>query len=366
MTVQSAGDGPQTTLANWVYTPDEVAEASIAAIERQAKNADEPPIGIFMPDIQDYFAPMLPGQICGIIAQTSNYKSGLMHHLKHLQAEKLAEHKSDKVLIHISVEEGIEEQAFLMFARESGESPDHIARGIVQNWEKLYEAAEVVNGIPIYRIGGILARPDNMPELYLSNMMKALDVLVKGRVVDQLIRIGAIYVDYLQAFPIDPEIKRANHDAQRRSQARSDVFRLKRMAAKYRCPVFVKIQTRQHLTGAPNGSLPLPGIYDGEEASFIAQRFDRLIGCFMLRMTLEPQGKYKVGGKSYDMREEDLWIKVLKQRGGLPGGRMYYCRVDFTKNTVAPYDKRESQKLQEMVENSPLPLPPSGLPKFAD
>jgi hypothetical protein len=207
----------------------------------------------------------------------------------------------------------------------------------VQDWSKLEQAAVRVGQIPIYRIGESIARAEDMPKLYLSNMIRSLVDLVDGKVSGEKIKPAAIFFDYLQAFPIDPEIQ-ANGDVntQRRLQVRSDLYRLRQAAAYFDCPVVVAIQAKQFLDGAAGKDWQVPGIYDGEESSSIAQRSDRIIQLWMPKQT-HPIG-YEINHKavSFTVTENIIVLKVGKQRGGLPSGRSWMLQVDFAKNEIAP------------------------------
>ena len=35
-----------------------------------------------------------------------------------------------------------------------------------------------------------------------------------------------------------------------------------------------------------------------------------------------------------DVEEDMLFLRVLKQRGGLPSGKIFKCRIDFKKNII--------------------------------
>ena len=293
-------------------------------------------VGIDIAGIRDYFAPMLPGQVCAVLAQTSHFKSGFLHCIERLTAERLSADGRDEVLIHVSVEEGIEEQAFLELSRLSGESAGRLARGEVQDWSRLEAAAVRVAGIPIFRIGDSLARAEDMPHLYLSNMDKALRALASGQVTGRPLTPAALYFDYLQAFPIDPEVRQAVQDQQRRLQVRSDIYRLRLLAAYFQCPVFVAVQAKQHLDGAPGRNFLLPGIYDGEESSSIAQRCDRIVSLWMPKNTHTLGSLVEHNTMSFRVDENLLWLKVCKQRGGLPSGKVWKCRIDFERNMIAP------------------------------
>ncbi|KKL57056.1 hypothetical protein LCGC14_2239250, partial [marine sediment metagenome] len=237
---------------NAVHTPSASATYAINAV-KEASAFVGSGLGITIPiaEIADYFPPLMPGQVCAIIGQTSNYKSGFLHFIEHQVARDLRKFgKTDYIIIHVSVEECVEEQAFLELARESDEDAGDLARGVVQNWDGLERAAVKMGSIPIYRIGDSLARAEDMPKLYMSNMIKAINTLVNGKILDWKPKVAGIFFDYLQAFPLDPEFLSAEKDQRRRLQVRSDMYRLRQCAALFRTPVFVAVQAKQHLSGA--------------------------------------------------------------------------------------------------------------------
>jgi hypothetical protein len=318
-----------------VYTPQQVATYGVAAIKNARDNAMRG-LGVGIAEVRDYFAPVLPGQVCAIIAQTSQYKSGFLHFLEHQGAKQLMDDgREDEILVHVSVEEGVEEQAFLEFSRFSGEEAGKLARGQVQDWSRLEEAAIRVGEIPIYRIGDSLARAEDMPNLYLSNMVRAIKTLSED-LLDWRPKIAGLFFDYLQAFPFDPEHKGSGpSEEKRRLQVRSDMYRLRQAAAYFKAPVFVAVQAKQHLDGA-NPPIMLPGIYDGEESSSIAQRCDRIITLWMPKQTHTVGSTITAGLIDFRVEENQLWVKVAKQRGGLPSGKTWPCRIDFRTNTIAP------------------------------
>lgn len=325
--------------ATAVYTPQEVADLGLTAIKTTAQQAGR---GLAFPvvDIKNYFAPVLSAQVVAIIAQTSNYKSGFMHFWEREAAEQLMlEKRMDEAIIHVSVEECVEEQAYLYMARETGEDAGKLSRGAVQDWNKLEAAAVRIGNIPIYRIGDSIARAEDLPELYLSNMVRSIRALTEGKVTGKPVKPAAIFFDYLQAFPFDPEIKRASPTDQRRLQVREDIYRLRQAAAYFDCPVVVGVQAKQHLDGAPADNFQLPGIYDGEESSAIAQRADRIVTLWMPKQTHPLNTKFERGGIEFTTTENMLFVKVAKQRGGLPAGKVWECRIDFIKNFIAPVGK---------------------------
>lgn len=319
-----------------VYTPPEVSEYGLRAIE-DVKENERRGLDISIAEIRDYFAPLRPGQLAVLLAQTSNYKTGMLHFLETQAAHQLERQGRDEILIHVSVEENIEEQAFLMLGRETGESAGKLARGQVQDWTRLTQAAMKIGTIPIFRIGESIARAEDFPNLTISNMIRSIDALVKGKVTEKKYKVAGLFFDYLQAFPFDDEIqKRGAHMEQRRLQVRSDIYRLRQAAAYFNCPVWVVAQAKQKLDGAV-GQLMIPGLYDGAEAKDISDRADRMISQWMPKMTYPLGTEVKHNGKTLFTVEEDLlMIKVLKQKPGLPSGKSWLCRINFEKNLIAP------------------------------
>lgn len=318
-----------------IYTPGETAKYGKDAIEEVWRNRDRM-LKFFIPGIDDYFAPLLPGELCAIIAQTSNYKTGFIYAWQEAAAKQLeADGRNDEIIIHVSVEETIETQAQLLFGIEMGEDAGEIARGQVQDWDALEQAAAKISSIPIFRIGDSLARADDFPNLYLSNMVRSINYLLEV-ILEGKKKPAAIFFDYLQAFPVDPETRRGemNRDAQRRLQVREDVYRLRRAATHFKCPVIVAVQAKQILSDAPSKSLYIPGKYDGEESSAIGQRATRVISLWMPKMNWPIGSKVSYGDLDYRVDENLLWVKVCKQQGRLPSGRSWPCRVNFERNRI--------------------------------
>lgn len=331
-------------LGNTIYTPAQVSTYGVEAIRRAEKEVEKGiGLGISNHPIDAYFAPVHPGQVCGIIAQTSNYKSGFMDFIERQYARKLSANGVPNVaLVHISLEESIEEQALRVLGTESGESANDLAQGIVKDWDVILAAANRISEIPIFRVGHSLARTDeDIADLYLSNLIRIVGLL-RERLDEVGIIIGGLFFDYLQAFPPDPEVRGDWSDANRRLQVRSDVFRIFRAASYFQAPTFVNIQAKEPL-GGNNPPMFLPGTYDGQETSSIAQRFDRLVSLWLPKMNYAPGTMVTVkGGVSFVVKENMLWIKVCKQRGMLPSGRSWPFDVDYATNIINPPDNAMS------------------------
>jgi hypothetical protein len=247
-------------------------------------------------------------------------------------------------VVHVSFEESMEAMAFTEYGRLLDVLPARLARGEYNNIKNLQIACTKIYNSRIWRIGESAERPDaellENPEekpadLTLSNVYRALNAMKTGAISD-VTKIRLITVDYLQAIPIDPEVKKVALDAQRRLQVREDVYRLRKMTVKLEAPILVGVQAKQKLDGA-NPPYMIPGMYDGEETSSIAQRFDRMISMWMPKTT-NPVGLpvYSNGEPVFTVRENQVFAKVNKQRGGLPSGRTFEMMIDFQKRDYLP------------------------------
>lgn len=325
-----------------VYTPAETATYGQIAVQT-AQQLNERAMDIGIPLLKDYFAPVRPGQVAGIVGQTSHAKSLLLRYIEHRAAQQImaSEDKKDEVIVHISLEDSVEEQAFGEIARYSTEDAGRLAYGEVKNWDSLVSASYTVAGVPIFRIGDSLARSDYIPKLYLSNVIKALDFIRKTYNV----RFSMIGLDYLQALPPDPEIRRLDYDSQRRLQVRMDAYRLREMAAKFQCPMWVCCQAKQYIGAMESESkaakILIPGIYDINESSDVPQRFDRLLGVWLPARSYPVGTLLNIGDEQIKVTDNLFFIKVNKQRGGLPAGRTFITNINFNDNSILPLRFKE-------------------------
>lgn len=318
-----------------IYAPNEVSTAGYNEAKRAAEHAQ---FGIELdikgtdPAVKDYFAPLLPWEICAVQAQTSNGKTMFTNFWERQIVQQLKAQERDEIIIHVSLEESIEAMAFAEYGRILEQRPADFARGKFTDWARMLWAKSQMDGVQIWRIGDSASRPDDAPELTLSNIYRAIRELVSGNVTGDKWKPAVVIVDYLQALPIDPEVKQAAHHEQRRLQVSSDVFRLRDMTKHLQCPIIVPLQAKQELTGE-NPPFKIPGLYDGMETSAIATRFDRMISLWMPKMSYPVGSTVSNKDKTLSLIVQDnqAFVKVNKQRGGLPSGMVWECKVDYDK-----------------------------------
>lgn len=324
-------------LRSAVFTAAEKSTIGIEYIQQmQAQKHRAMPLPLKGVGNNEYFADLMPGEICAVQAQTSNYKSGFMNWWERGLAKHLvATGRENEIIIHVDTETSIQSLAIQDIARNSNHTVADLSRGNVRDWKQVIQAAGKMSGIEVYSVAHSLGT-DTMPDLYLSNIYRAIRFMVGGELLGKPLTPACIFIDYLQALPIDPEVKSGEKEMkhQRRLQVRQDVYRLRQMAAFFECPIVVGVQAKQVLTGHGGVNMQIPGTYDGEETSSIAQRFDRMLSLWLPKTTHTVGTSLTHSGISFDVTESLMWLKVNKQRGGLPAGRSWKCDIDYKTNDI--------------------------------
>lgn len=310
------------------YTPPEFSRAGYEEVRRIKQAAG---MGVSAPaiagtDFGEYFARLMPWEITAVIGQTHNGKTLFTDWWEHAICDQLnQEGRKDEAVVHISLEESLEAMSFQQHSRFSGVSVGDIASGNVE-LSVLEMSMKKINGVPIFYVADSSRNDFDAPPLTLSNIYRTLRELKSGNVVGWPVKFAAIFLDYLQALPIDDEVRNSGEQNKRRLQVRQDVYRLREMTIHLNAPIIVNVQAKQELS---DGRKPyyIPDIYDGSETSAIGERFDRVLGIWM------PKVKYYRIGETVDklgtIAEEDFYIKVNKQRGGFASGKTFACKWDF-------------------------------------
>ena len=182
-----------------VYTPAEATNAGIDYIKSIAANKHRA-MPVYIAGIRDYFAPVMPGRIAAVIAQTSHYKSGFLRFQARETAREIAStpERAGECLFWISTEEDIEEQMLHEFAHYGDEPIHNLAHGTVLDWDRLLGHATEISSVPIYRIGVSMSdvRGVESTDLYMSNIAREL-----VWAVDEFnLKVAGLFVDYLQAY----------------------------------------------------------------------------------------------------------------------------------------------------------------------
>lgn len=321
-----------------IFTPSQTSTNSLNQVKSTQKLMQEGE-GLRIPisdEFMRYSPDIMPGQILSVIAQTSNYKTGFMQWVARKNAERwVDEGIDDRIIIYISLEETIEEQGIMELARLSGDPVGELARGRVIDMGRLELAAVQAGTLPIYRIGFSLSNAESYQELHFSNLYTVIRHLVLHG-LDWRPKVGGVFIDYLQALPLDQNIQSgAPYDKQRRLQVRQDLFRIRQLSGVLPAPIVIGVQAKQNMR-CGTSPIQLPGVYDGEETSAIGQRSDRVYSLWLPK-TYHPINQFVSRGNfSFTVKENALWLKVAKQKGSLPAGKTFFNEVDYDNNEIFP------------------------------
>lgn len=331
-----------------IYSPADIAKRGYDETKKIAELGDA---GIVLDidgtDTKDYFAPLLPFEICAIQAQTSNGKTLFKDWWIRKTAEQFRAQKRDQVIVDVHLEETIEQVAYVEYGRRLGVRPADFARGEYKDFGKMRGIMQEIEGVKIWHIGVSSEDKDDAPPLTLSYIFRAIMALKNGLITGEKYSIGLVAIDYLQVLPIDTEVQAARKDTQRRLQVAEDANTLRKMTTKIQAPIIVPLQAKQELKSTVE-PYHIPQMYDGSETMNIATRFDRIISLWM-PSTTHPN---KIGGYIFGKEHtvtvgaNSMWLQVIKQRGGLPKGRKYELAWEFNKGELTAVSKIGKSNVQ--------------------
>ncbi len=322
-----------------IYSPAEIAKRGYEETKRIAELGEfgiELDIQGTFPPVKDYFAPLLPFEICAIQAQTSNGKTLFKDWWLRQAAEQFKRQNRDQVIIDVHLEETIEQVAYAEYGRRLGVRPADFARGEYTDFGKMRGIMQDIEGVPIWHIGVSSEDDENTPPLTLSYIFRAIMALKDGLITGEKHSIGLASIDYLQVLPIDPEVQTARKDTQRRLQVAEDANLLRKMTPRIGAPIIVPLQAKQKLNNLIE-PYHIPQMYDGSETMGIATRFDRIISLWM-PSTTHPNlvgDEIVENGKAVSVYPNNMYLQIIKQRGGLPKGKKWHLGWNFEKGDLA-------------------------------
>ncbi|MCC7117841.1 MAG: hypothetical protein IT310_04890 [Anaerolineales bacterium] len=320
-------------MSSIIFTPHEVGMAGYEAVQRAIEFEDfGVPLKIRGSSIGDYVAPFLPWELIVIQAQTFNGKTFFMDWLERETAKFFTEKGQERDIVHISHEESVEAMAFTEYGRLLDVLPAKLARGEFKDLAKLRIAMSKIGDSKIWRIADSYENDMDGKDLTMTNIARVLEGMQEGKITEPR-KIGLVVDDYIQAHPLDPEAGGTDYENKERLTIKADAYKLRAMAKKLVTPFVVGSQAKQKLEGARSPYL-IPGMYDSQGSSAIAQRADKVISLWMPKNDY-PSGQPVYSGtqlnqvKAFDVTDELAFIKINKQRGGLPAGKTFEVRMDF-------------------------------------
>lgn len=325
-----------------IYSPDQAISATTAYIQAARDNLKNG-LGLHFPIeeiAKDYpVPPLLPGKVCTMQAKSHNGKSMFLDFWKANLAKRIMmSQRNQDIIISVLAEDMVEEQMAAQLMREAERRGE---RATLEQMDGIMMVATHIGTVPIYYIGASIERANQeIPPASMTNVEKAImRIIAKRKDKGMETTVQAVFLDFIQAMPLDRELMQVVIDKRRNLQVREDFFTLRKLAAKIPAPIVCASQSKQTLENAPGPNMQTPGLYDHQETSAIGQHTDSDFSLWMPK-TSHPYNEVLTHGKDrpieFRVLDELVWLRCNKQRGfdpntlqRLPANKAWPLRVDF-------------------------------------
>jgi len=311
------------------FSPTEVATLALDEIRACCESRH---LGITMgwERINQRLKPIRPGNLCTIIAYTSNYKTGLMVNWARRIANEIIDGgaaREDEVVVYVSWEDTVESMGVYDLANDALIDVSEINEGRIDTaaMARLEAAAMRRGALPLWAIGHSGARRKKAQPMTMSMVESALEWIEEqmGR------KVTAIFLDYVNL--IVPESKAAWGE-NRRTDIMENTFRARSLALARGCPVIMGAQAGRQTN---ERAWKLPQKWDAQESSAIEQYSDVMLSTWLPATTEDNDRLEAPNGVVLDVTPNLLILGLLKQKRG-PAGGWWPMYVDPARNEIAP------------------------------
>lgn len=323
---------------NYTFTRQAAVSASLQQADDVRKNAHRA-LHLNIPQIKDYFAPVVPGQVVVVLGQSSSGKSLFAETWYEDHGQQLIrDGRDNEVPVVIHLEDTVEEVFWQKIANKSGISVQEIARGQIDDWGKFTAAAAKLYDSTILHVAYSLTYPNADRCLSLKFVMQCVNQGIKEMTTPSYKPIVAsLWLDYLQILAENEQAIKGVND-QRRLRVKADMYEFRGLCQQFQAPGVLLCQAKQTLTWPYTRELLIPGLFDGEETSAVGQHADRILSVAMPKMFLRRGENFRFAGQSIPVKDEYQFLWVVKQRGKLPSGKCFLLQHKFSDNTVLVVD----------------------------
>lgn len=297
---------------DYLYLPSRAGQAAIKEVQR--RNDTQLRFGWDVDSLDGYLTPMMPGDLCGLIARPGHGKTSSMIHIARAANALLSSgipEAENRFVVYVTWETLVEEFVVIENAYRTGMSMMDVGRGRVD--VDVLEAS-IANSINqrIAVIGQSLQGTNRrMPTLedvdqVLTEMREELGIFP-----------GLLLFDYLQRMP-------ARQPGKDRSQIVSEnLERCKDMALAHKVPTVLAIQAKREVDEYKG--LRLASMSDGQWTSNIEQTCDKVISITRPAQYM-PEGQpiddaslAEDGEGGYVCTQKSFALRVVKQRWAAAG-----------------------------------------------
>lgn len=315
-----------------VFDPPQVAAFAIRKADEIAKNDNSDRLFTGLPlGFDDYFVMWRRQKVVGILADTSNYKTGLMTYIARESAKRLKPEEGE-IGIYATWEDPAEDFALADIANASYVSIGSIYNGSITTRERneMLAASTRRAAFPLWIVGHSEYQNSRRPRLTMTDLGSALEYLVDV----QKKKVKFVILDYLQ---------RVSYADIQTRDARLGfveiVNRVKDMAMAFNCGAMLGSQVGRDISERKNRQ---PQMHDAQETSNFEQTCDGIIS---LQMPVKHMDKGAVltkvpGYGDVTVTSRLLLVQVAKQKKGATGKTFMYDAV-YETNGIARYSGKE-------------------------
>jgi len=287
-----------------VYTPSDIGAIGARYIRWRRDNKElAVPVGVG--SIDEYFLPMLSGEMLSIIGRPGNGKTGfMMRWARHRARELVRMGELDRVVVYVTYEQHIEELHAFHVAAEQSISISDMARGKLSDEQigKIDLAGVARTDMPLWFIGHSMERRKKRPKITASALAMALMAIEEWD--NQRFTIDMVFIDYLQRIPFEGDVE------SKVIGVSDNLDRLKDGALAFSCPFVVGVQAKRSVD---EKAVQIPSMDDGQWTSNIEQSSDKVMS------VVRPRHYKKEGEQFGSMVVEgscQMLVSVLKQKMG--------------------------------------------------
>jgi replicative DNA helicase len=298
----------------FVFSPEVVTDLTVQAIRDTEISTGHYLTGI--PQIDDHYVMHRPSKVNGIVADTSNGKTGIMNILARNMVAlptddgPVSQLKEGEVVVYATWEDSVEElnMSFMAYASQVPIGSLYNGEMGQPEWERIMTAAAMRAETPLWLIGHSDMGERRRPRLTMTDIWAACDYIENKLGL----QIAALYVDYLQ------RISRADQHGDMRSQFMGIMDSNKDLALAYGMDLTIGSQIGRDID---TRKWQQPGIHDAQETSNFEQSCDGMQSLWIPKRS----NNQKIGNSLIEKTGESpavfvsehlMLINTLKQKRG--------------------------------------------------
>lgn len=277
--------------------------------------------------LDKHLIPLHPGDLMAIVARPGHGKSSFMAYLARRTALNIVSRgETNRCVIYVSWEQSVEEiEAFFQSGREYSSTDlawSRVSMDVVKQ-----RSIQRVN-LPIWMIGySIRDAGKKKPPMTIEAVYESIRAMRYEYNFEPVM----ICLDYLQIIPV------TDNKADRTKQVTEATIQAKHLAMEIGAPIVAGVQARRE---TDSHKVAIPTMADAQWSSAIEQTADKQLSLFRPSKVMDTGESIEVGGRSYEVNENLLVLKLLKQRFDVGYGAW---AIQFEPQTLTVTDYRHTE-----------------------